>query len=232
MLAGHWMGSGDVAVLNAGACASNTKNIFVGIQSKIVVVGNRREKVIQYLVWLCLGTSAVFSLAGCYNAEDSWKICCRMLITGDETTSSAGRKAIIAWERGTGFSGDGKESVWIDWSRPPYYTWKKNKIASDLTDFLVSNPGAKAGDYFVGLGMTCRHNASIGNDVTRCETELPVWVECASMNVYFPGGAPVPEELRKPIAALLAVSIDVSASEFLDTSTRVLPVPGGRLCHR
>jgi hypothetical protein len=42
----------------------------------------------------------------------------------------------------------------------------------------------------------------------------------------------VPKELRKPIAAVLQMIIDVSASNILDSSVQVVPFPGGRLCHR
>jgi hypothetical protein len=43
---------------------------------------------------------------------------------------------------------------------------------------------------------------------------------------------PVPKELRKPIAAILQMTIDVSASDILNSSVKVVPLPGGRLCQR
>ncbi len=111
-------------------------------------------------------------------------------------------------------------------------TWKKRRIESEVVDFLARIPGARATDYFVGLGMTCRPVIGPEHGVIRCEIELQLWAECWSRNMFFPGGAPVPEELRKPIPALLRMSVDVSASTIREPSTRVLPVPGGRLCHR
>jgi hypothetical protein len=193
-----------------------------------------RGKGVRYLLWLCFCAATAPSLGGCsYSAEDSWKICCSLHIVGDETSSPAAQKTIIDWERRTTFGGDGVADRSINWSRPPYYSWTKNQIASAVTDFLAANPGARASDYLLSLGMTCR-SATIAPkaNVTRCEIELPVWVECSSLNIFFPGGAPVPEELRKPISALLDVSVEVSASSFLDSSARVVRVPGGRLCHR
>jgi hypothetical protein len=190
-------------------------------------------KVIRYIVRLCVWAGTVISFGGCYNAEDSWKICCSLHIVGDETSSPAARKTIIDWERRTTFGGDGVADRSINWSLPPYYSWTKNQIASAVTDFLAANPGARASDYFLSLGMNCRSGTITPEaDATRCEIELPVWVECSSLNIFFPGGAPVPEELRKPISALLDVSVEVSALTFLDGSAQVVRVPGGRLCHR
>jgi hypothetical protein len=187
----------------------------------------------RYLSWLRLLMAAAFPLAGChYTEEQSWSICCTTMIVGDETASPPGRQTIIGWVRRTGFSGTGKADEWVNSSLPPFYSWKKNKIASDLADYLAGNPGNPASAFFVSLGMTCRRKAATNDDVTRCDVELPTWVECLSMNIYFPGGPPVPEELRKPLPAVLHVSVDVSASAFLDTSARLQPIPGGRLCHR
>ena len=177
--------------------------------------------------------AAAFPLARChYTEEQSWSICCTTMFVGDETASPPGRQTIIGWLQGAGFSGTGKERKGTDLSGPPYHSWRKNKIASDLADYLAGNPGSPASAYFASLGMTCKRKAATDDDVTRCDVELPTWVECLSMNVFFPGGAPVPKELRKPLPAVLHMSVDVSASAFLDTSAQLQPIPGGRLCHR
>jgi hypothetical protein len=128
------------------------------------------------------------------------------------------------------FGGGGSASDMNDANLPG--TWKKRRIESEVADFLARDPGARASDYFVGLGMICRRVAILEEGVARCEIELQIWAECWSKNIFFPGGPPVPEELRKPLPALLRVSVDVSASMIREPATQVLPVPGGRLCHR
>lgn len=185
---------------------------------------------IRYLAWLCFWMGAVLSLGSCYTAEDSWKICCRLLIVGDETSSPAERRAIMEWQRLTAFREDGS-SVDVSNANLPGAT-KKQLISSSLADFLAGQPGSRASDYFLGLGMMCRFGIAPKDDVTRCEIDLPITIKCASLNMFFPGGAPVPEELRKPMPALLRVSVDVSAATLIDMSTRIVPVTGGRLCHR
>jgi hypothetical protein len=152
-------------------------------------------------------------------------------IVGDETSSPAGQKTIIDWQRETMFGGRGSAGDMNDSNLPD--SWKKRQIKPAIADFLVGNPGARASDYFLSLGMTCKPATAASRDgVTRCEIELPIWVECISKNLWFPGGAPVPKELRKPIPALLHMSVNVSTVAMLDVSTRVEPIPGGRLCHR
>lgn len=187
---------------------------------------------IGYFAGLCLWAGTALLLGGCYNAEDSWKICCRLHIVGDETSSPLARRTIIDWQRQTQFDGTGGSYELVDSPRSPHHSWKKQQIEVGISDFLAGNPRAPASDYFLILGMACRPATTRKDDATRCDIELPIWVECASLNQFFPGGAPVPEELRKPIPALLRVTVDVSASTFLDTSARIAPLPGGRLCHR
>jgi hypothetical protein len=187
--------------------------------------------VIRYIVRLCFWAGAIISLGGCYSAEDSWADCCSLRIIGDETSSPAARRTIIDWQQLTFFGGNGSGVDANNTNLPG--SWKKRHINQAVTEFLASNPGARASDYFLGLGMTCRPVTTVPNDgVTRCEDELPIWIMCRSRNEFFPGGAPIPEELRKPMSALLRVSVDVSASAFLATSARVIAAPGGRLCHR
>jgi hypothetical protein len=184
--------------------------------------------VIRYLIGICAWAGGVLSLGGCsYSEEVAWRECCYLHIVGDETSSPEGRKTIIEWDRGTTFGGDG---VW----RPPVGggRWKKQQIASALTDFLAGNPGSRPSDYFASLGMTCRPAGNPKDDLTRCEIDLPVWVQCTVMMSWPFYAATVPKELRKPIPAILHVSVSASASPVLDTSAQVIPVPGGRLCHR
>ncbi|MEI9898892.1 MAG: hypothetical protein WDN31_00810 [Hyphomicrobium sp.] len=61
--------------------------------------------------------------------------------------------------------------------------------------------------------------------------DLSVWVKCtAKLGLYVL--PPVPKAVSQPIAAVLQMTIDVSASDILDSSVRVVPVPGERLCQR
>ena len=186
---------------------------------------------IRYLVWLCVSVGAVLSMGGChYSEEDSWKICCLLHIVRDEAPSPAGHKTIIDWQRLTLFAGDGSASDGNDTNLPG--SWKKRRIEWEVSDFLVRNPAARGADYFVELGMTCRPGTVSQEAVTRCEIEMQIWAECWSKNIFFPGGAPVPEGLRKPFPALLRVRVDELGSTVREPFTQVLPIPGGRLCHR
>jgi len=223
--------SGSAALLNRRARASTLEKAYLDNLPWIVSVGTERN-VIRYLAWLCAWTGAVISLGSChYSAEDSWADCCGLHIIRDETSSPAARRIIIDWQQLTWFGGNGSAVDANNTNLPG--SWKKRQITQAVTEFLAGNPGARASDYFLSLGMTCRPGTTVPNDgVTRCEDELPIWIICRSRNVFFPGGPPVPEELRKPMSALLHVSVDVSVSALLAASTRVVAVPGGRLCHR
>lgn len=189
-------------------------------------LSSRRKR----LVGLCFWFEAILSVAGCYSPEASWKVCCALVIS-DEKSNIDARKTIIDWQSWTSFSGDGSAADTMDLGSLET-TWKSRQLRSEIRLFLTGNPGTRPSDYFVGLGMTCRSIDRPAADVTRCQIDLPVLVECVSLNVYFPWGAPIPKELQRPIPALLHVRVDVSTSALLDTFTRVLPIPGGRLCHR
>jgi len=174
--------------------------------------------------------AAALVVASCsYSEADSWKTCCLMRIVGDESSSSPSRQTLVEEGQRTLFNGDGAAFNSVDRSRFAYAS--ENRLALAIADFLKAHPEARASAYLVSLGMTCGPAPGEGG-VERCRIELPVRVQCGSLNIFFPGGAPVPRELREPIVARLAVSIDVSGSAFGDTFTRILPAPGGRLCHR
>ena len=110
--------------------------------------------------------------------------------------------------------------------------WTKQEILSAMNKFLTAQPKSRPSDYFQGLGMTCRPAPSAVVDVTQCEIEVPIHVQCFSTNEWKPWGSPLPDELQKPLPAQLRLQADVSRNALLDVDVRVLPVPGGRLCHR
>lgn len=182
---------------------------------------------IRILTQLCGYTVAVLALMGChYDEEQSWRECCRLIIV-DNAVSSAAQKTIVRWhDGGTRYDSGGLE-------RPPFEQdpWKKREIASAVSEYLASNPGAGADAYFVSLGMTCRA-VSPKAAPTRCKIDLPITAQCLSLNMFYPFGLPVPKELRKPFPAVLNVTFDVTASDAVDAHSQILPSVGGRLCHR
>jgi hypothetical protein len=107
------------------------------------------------------------------------------------------------------------------------------RTVTAMNGFLATHPGDRPSDYFLGLGMACKPAAS-STAAARCEIDLPIQVHCSprNMNLFPPHGAPIPEELQKPIPARLYWQVDVSPSALLGVQARVLPIPGGRLCHR
>ncbi|WP_422001478.1 hypothetical protein [Reyranella sp.] len=164
--------------------------------------------------------------AGCTYPDDElvWGNCCALKVA-DETSGSKQRETLIAWGRVNNFQGDGTNS----WNNTQ--AWRSRQIGLGLADFRKAHPGSQGPDYLAHLGMTCTPSGGSKADPTRCEVELSVWARCvAKLGMLFP--APVPEELRKPIAAVLQMTIDVSGSDILASSVQVVPLPGGRLCHR
>lgn len=155
--------------------------------------------------------------------EPLWGNCCALKIA-DEQSSSTERDTLIAWGRVANFHGDGTNDY--DGGK----AWRQRQIALGLADFQKTHPDSQGPAYLAGLGMTC---GPVGPKTgrTRCAVELSVWVTCiGKFGLYFP--PPVPREVRKPIAAVLQMTIDVSESDVLDSSVRVVPIPGGRLCQR
>lgn len=181
----------------------------------------------RYLVGICTWLGAVLLLGGChYDEAQSWRECCRVRIIGDETSSPEGRKTIIKWASVMYFEADGALVKFVGKS------WTELQIESALANFLADNPGTSSSDYFASLGMTCEPAITSKDDLTRCAVDLPVGIKCTVVKSVPLLGTPVPKELRKPISAVLHVSVSASASTVLDTSARVVPLPGGRLCHR
>lgn len=169
---------------------------------------------------------AALGAACAYDEEGLWGNCCGLEIA-DEESSSKERGLLIAWGRVGGFLGDGSP---MGGDGPS--AWRKREIASGLADFQKAHPGSQGRDYLADLGMVCGLVRGPTAEQTRCAMELRVWVTCTVKFgwPYFPN--PVPKELRKPIAAVLQMTIDVSASDVLDASAQIVPLPGGRLCHR
>lgn len=66
----------------------------------------------------------------------------------------------------------------------------------------------------------------------QCQADLSLWVRCDKWRVVPFGHVPVPKELQQPIPAVLHESVSLSGFMVLDTYSRVVAAPGGRLCHR
>jgi hypothetical protein len=186
------------------------------------------------LTRLCAFAGALLALSGCHRSseEDLWASCCLLSIVKDRSAIAEGPKTIIAWQRETRFRGNGSALDGVGRGRIGE-SWKKEWIQADLAAFLAGNPERPAAAYFLGLGMSCMTRAGSSKDAaTRCEIELPVWIECRTATIFLNWGPSVPKELRQPMLAHLRMSIDVSAEAVLDVSTRIDAVPGGHLCHR
>ena len=168
---------------------------------------------------------AAIGAACAYDEAQSWRECCGMEIADREESGSKEGRSLFAWARVGGLSGDGKSMGWGDAKAS-----RKRKVAVGLADFQMAHPVALPRDYLADLGMTCASSAKA--ELSRCAVELPVWVRCTVKFGWPFLSTPVPKELQKPIAAILQMTIDVSASDILDSSVQVVPLPGGRLCHR
>jgi hypothetical protein len=183
--------------------------------------------VIRIFRQLCGYAATAFVLMGChYDEEQSWRECCRLIIV-DDAASSAAEMTIVRWHGGgMRYDPNGLE-------RPPFEhdPWKKQEIASAVSEYLAGNPGVRADAYFVSLGMTCRAGSPKAAP-TRCAIDLPIAAQCLSLNMFYPFGLPVPKELRKPFPAVLSVTVDVTASDIVGAHSQILPITGGRLCHR
>lgn len=164
---------------------------------------------------------------GCTYPDDEllWDNCCALRVSEEESGSKE-RETLLAWGGTVGFRGDGTSGDWEGTQ-----AWRRRQIAYGFAVFQEGHSSANARDYLVSLGMTCDPERIAKADQTRCTVELSVWARCVGkMSMLFP--SPVPTALRRPIAAVLQMTIDVSASDILDSSVRVVPIPGGRLCER
>ncbi len=193
-------------------------------------IGNKRTRC---LAWLAAFTGIALSLNGCHypSEEELWASCCLLSIIKDESSPPDGRRTIIAWQSFTIFGGRGEPSDGREGNPPE--SWKQRQIKIEVAEFLADDQMKRATDYFIGLGMSCMPTTAVSKDAkSRCEIELPIWIECSAAAISWFRGIPVPKELRQPMPAYLHMSTDVSAESVLDVSTRIDPVPGGHLCHR
>lgn len=176
-------------------------------------------------LWLC---GLVISLVvGCshYDEERSWSECCRLRILKEKDAPPTARNTIIKWA--PSFWGDGTSMGDVGEEGRT-----KRRITLTFDAFLVENPAVRLGDYFDGLGMACRPKGNPTDGLRHCHIDLPVWIQCTVVISWPFGATPVPKELQKPIAAVLHMAVDLSASAVLAASAQVIPLPGGRLCHR
>ena len=187
----------------------------------------------RLLVLVCGFIGTALLLAGChYTEEEKWSVCC-VLNIGRDTSGSPGRTKIIEWYWHTYFDGNGQGDKGPYGSGTTFYSNKDDKIRADIADFLSVRSEGRAADYFIDLGMTCdSRSAAPKGGTTQCAIELPVQVKCGPTYRFLPGTTPIPERLQKPFAAVLNVSVNLSADTMLSSFARVDPIPGGQLCHR
>src|SRR5947209_17280387 len=108
---------------------------------------------VRYLLRLLAGAGAVVSLADCYNAEDSWQVCCHMRIVGDDDASLPARRTFMAWQHSTSYNDDSSAVEQVDPElryssvADPHATVKQRRIEAAIAEFLADNPGATASDY-------------------------------------------------------------------------------------
>jgi hypothetical protein len=175
-------------------------------------------------------------LSSChYTEEEKRAVCCVLNIHAYEA-APLGTQIVINWYRSSDFDGDGGGRQGPYGDGEVRFLDKDDKIRLEVKSFLAENPKGEAADFFVALGMTCGPPSVIsmlGATRARCEIELPVWVVCRPSYIARPlSSAPIPAPFQKPLAAVLHVSVDVSAKGVRGTSSRVYPVPGGHLCLR
>ena len=186
----------------------------------------------RHPAWLGAWVGAALVLCGCHYTEASkWAACCSMGVYRGKEVNTASANAILGLIFDIRFEPDGQARMRIDPKSSELTT--KRMILSAMNRFMSAQPKNRPSDYFVELGMSCRPAAASATvDVTRCEIEVPIHVQCFSTNALEPWGSPLPDELQKPLPARLRLQADVSRNALLDVDVRVLPVPGGRLCHR
>jgi len=228
-----------VPVSRRGATDGTLPWSFLGDEMQPPEQGTRDRMTMRFLAKfhercrLAVALSIAGLGAACaYDEAQSWRECCALTIAGRDETSPKERQTLIAWGRTPGFLGDGRP---MDSENSK--ASRRKQIAYGLAVFQEQHRGAPARDYLASLGMTCgavdaKPVDTRQRELTRCAAELPVQVQCTVMISWPFLSTPVPKELREPIAAFLQMTIDVSGSDIIDSSVRVMPVPGGRLCHR
>lgn len=191
------------------------------------------SRLARMLLRLCVGVAATVLLAGChYTEQEKWSVCCVLYVRADETAGFATR-VIVDWYRNSDFDGDGQGGLGPYGDGKTYYSNKDEKIRADVLHFIADHPERRAADYFVDLGMTCGSSATTSRPgVTHCQVSLPVQVRCGPTYRFLPGTTPIPDQLQKPFAGVLHVSVGLSTNAPLKTLAQVYPVPGGRLCHQ
>ncbi|MBI2741882.1 MAG: hypothetical protein HYX38_35775 [Rhodospirillales bacterium] len=187
---------------------------------------------LRILARLCAVTGGLM-LGGChYTEEQKWSVCCVLYVQADQSATDEAR-TVIGWHRQSDYDGNGRGGQGSYSEGKTFYSDKDEKIRSDVAAFLDDDPGKRATDYFVGLGMACSsYSSASGTDGTRCEISLPVRVICGPTYRFLPGTTPIPEQMKRPLVGVLHVSVDLPTGRALKTSSRVDPIPGEQLCHR
>jgi hypothetical protein len=186
----------------------------------------------RLLAGLCALTGGLM-LSGChYTEEEKWSVCCVLYVRAEQTATDEAR-TVVAWYRQSDYDGNGRGGQGSYAEGKIFYADKDEKIRSDVTAFLGGNPGKSEADYFVGLGMICGlYSTALGVGGTRCQIALPVGVVCGPTYRFLPGTTPIPDQMKRPRAGVLHVSVDLPSRGALKTSSRVDPIPGEQLCHR
>ena len=179
----------------------------------------------------CLVAAAVVALSGChYTEEQKWGQCCNAVIVNDERSNTPAAKRIIDLQRHSHFNGEGrafKSSIDTsnetskDTTRPVRRRQICRRQSTRSRSRLFHQPG---------------HDLHACNETRRRRDGVRDRAACMDRVLLaerlFPGRASHPEELQKPIAAVLYWRVNLSESTVLDNLTRLSPTPGGRLCHR
>jgi len=164
-------------------------------------------------------------LTGChYQEEELWENCCILIVQTDETSSSEGRIALLKLGIGGFFSGDGRGASW--------HRDKIIKVEKEVQGLMENDAAARPSDSFTRLGMTCTPASLAMAAVVQCDVDLPVWFRCSKFTPFGFGQKPIPTELRPLMPAVLHMSVDMAGATLVKTGSNVVPVQGGRLCHR
>jgi hypothetical protein len=188
--------------------------------------------VMRLLIRLCVLTGGL-TLGGChYTEEQKWSVCCVLYVRADPLATNEAR-TVIGWHRQSDYDGNGRGGQGYYAEGKTYFSDKDDNIRADVAAFLDDNPEKRPTEYFVGLAMICgSYSTASGTAGTRCQIALPVRVICGATYRFLPGTTPIPEQLKRPRAGVLHVSVDLPTGKALKTSSHVDPTPGEQLCHR